>query len=58
MEEHIPYDPDEDWDHDEDGPAAILWGLAMVVVLAVVIVVTWLFYPIAALRKWWSWRQS
>ena len=54
MEEHIPYDPDEDWDHDEDGPAAILWGLAMVVVLAVVIVVTWLFYPIAALRKWWS----
>ena len=57
LEEHVPYDPDEDWDYDEDGPAIILWGLAMVVVLSVVVVLSWVLHPIFALRRWWSRRR-
>ena len=57
MKEDLPYDPDEDWEHDQVGPAAIIWGLAMILVLSVVIVLTWLFYPVTALRKWWLGRR-
>lgn len=56
MKEDRPYDPDEDWEYDNVGPAAIIWGLAMVVVLSIIIVLTWLLYPVTALRKWWSRR--
>ena len=57
MKENVPYDPGEDWDYNEVGPAAIIWGLAMVVVLSMVIVLTWLFHPVTALKKWWSGRR-
>ena len=58
MMDQVPYDPDEDWgdDYDEDGIRAILWSLAMVVVLSIVVVLSWLLYPIFALRKWLSRR--
>ena len=59
MVDHAPYDPDEDWGdgYDEDGIRAILWGLAMVIVLSVVVVLSWLLYPLFALRRWLSRRR-
>ena len=57
MKDVVPYDPDEDWDdYDEDGMRATLWAVAMVLVLSVVVVLSWLLYPIFALRRWLSRR--
>ena len=57
MKEAVPYDPGEDWDDIEVGPAAIVWGLTMVVVLSIVIFLTWPLYAVTPLRKWWLGRR-
>ena len=57
MKEAVPYDPDEDREYIEAGPAAIFWGITMVVVLSIVIVLTWPIYAVTPLRKWWLGRR-